>query len=804
MRKAPTLLLVGCLLAGAAKAGERIAFDAGWQFKLGDPAGAESPGFSADGWRVVDVPHDWSIEGVPTADAPSSEGGGYYPTGVGWYRKSFGVPAAWKGRIVRIAFGGVYMDAQVWINGVSLGTHPYGFTPFTYDLTANLLYGARNVIAVRVDNSHQRNCRWYSGSGIYRHVSIEVLDPVHLEPSATVVRTVSAAADEASIEVDAAVRNDSGTAVSPEVDVDVADAGGVRVSNVQSSSAGLVGAGSSGSIHEVVTVHRPRLWSPDSPVLSRARLRVRVGSNVTDSMTVPFGIRTLAVTPERGLEISGIPVKLAGGSVHHDNGPLGAAALDRAEERRVELLKAAGFNAVRTAHNPPSPAFLDACDRLGILVMDEAFDCWEKGKNPEDYSIYFRDWWRRDLDAMLERDRNHPSVVLWSIGNEVYERGNAEGARIARMLAARVRELDPTRPVTAGINGMGKAGVWTQIDPLFSALDVAGYNYQLPEIPADHERLPGRIIVATESYQSATFEAWQASQDRPYMLGDFAWSALDYLGEAGIGKVFPPGQPVIPHWAGPQFPWHGAECGDIDITGWRKPVSHYRSIVWDRGETLYMAVTAPAPGGGTWVESKWSMPPALPSWNWSGSKGIPLVVEVYSRHPRVTLSLNGRTIGERPTTRAEEFKAVFSVPYEAGTLSVVGDGGSLPAERFKLVTASSPARVRLTADRARILADGSDLSYVTVEITDWRGRPRPDRDQAVRFAVEGPGTIAAIGNADMTDLESYQANPHRTYQGRATVIVRSTSAPGTIILSASSPGLGSRPVRIQTSQPEPQ
>jgi beta-galactosidase len=802
MRKTPTLMLLGCVLAAGARAGERIAFDSAWLFRLGDPKGAESASFGTDGWRPVDVPHDWSIGGVPSPDAPSSEGGGYFPTGVGWYRKVLDAPAAWRGRTVRIVFDGVYMDSQVWVNGVSLGVHPYGFTPFAYDLTANLRLGGGNVIAVRVDNSRQPNCRWYSGSGIYRHVAIEVLDPVHIEPLSTVVRTVSADPDSASVQVDAVVSNDSEAVVSPEVDVDIADPRGAPESEVEVARAGQIAPGSSAEIHETVTVRHPRMWSPDSPSLSQARVRVLVAGREADRVSVPFGIRTLSVTAERGLEINGRPVKLVGGAEHHDNGPLGAAALDRAEERRVELLKGAGFNAVRTSHNPPSPAFLDACDRLGILVMDEAFDGWEKPKNPDDYNLYFRDWWRRDLDAMVERDRNHPSVVLWSIGNEVYERGNAEGARIARMLATRVRELDPTRPVASGINGLGKSGAWTQLDPLFSALDVAGYNYQLAQIPGDHERLPGRIIVGTESYQSATFEAWAASQDRPYVLGDFAWCALDYLGEAGIGKVFPPGQAVVPHWAGPQFPWHGAECGDIDLTGWRKPVSHYRSIVWDRGESLYMAATAPAPGGGTWVQSKWSMPPALPSWTWPGSEGKPIVVEVYSRHPRVTLSLNGRTLGAKPTTRAEEFKAVFSVPYEPGTLIAVGDGDGRPAERFELATAGPPARVRLTADRAGILADGSDLSFVTVEVTDWRGRPRPDLDQAVRFKVEGPGTIAGIGNADMTDLESYQANPHRTYQGRAIVIVRSTRAPGTVILSASAPGLGSRPVWINTRPPE--
>ena len=696
------------------------------------------------------------------------------------------------------------MNAEVWVNGTRLGFHPYGFTPFAYDLTPYLRAGTGNRLAVRVDNSPQPNCRWYGGSGIYRHVRLEVLDPLHLEPGGVVVSTAGANAEEAALRVEATVRNDSGAAQLASVDCAIKDDRAVVAGCLlkpglipgEPASAAMIPAGETATFRAVIRLPRPRLWSPDSPALYGLTVRALAGARVADQDQITFGVRTLRVSAANGLELNGRPLKLSGGSVHHDNGPLGAAALDRAEERRVEQLKTAGFNAVRTAHNPPSPAFLGACDRLGLLVMDEAFDGWEKSKSPHDYGVVFADWWRRDIDAWVRRDRNHPSVVFWSIGNEVYERGNADGARIAHLLADRIRELDPTRPVTAGINGLGGKNNWSQLDPLFAALDVAGYNYQLGRVEEDHARLPSRVIVATESYSVAVIEGWSAASRHPYVIGDFVWSALDYLGEAGIGRVFPPGQTATAHWEAPQYPWHGAACGDIDLTGWRRPISHYRNIVWNRGETLYMAVVAPAPGGGAWSLSRWSAPPAQPSWTWPGSEGRPLSVEVYSQRPRVRLYLNGRLLGEKPATRAEEYKAVFAVPYEPGALQAVGDGDGKPAETFSFSTAGPAAAVRLSADRAAILADGSDLSFVTVEVVDRNGILRPDASLPLSFAVEGAGAIAGIANADMTDSESYQGPAHRTFQGRALVVIRSARHPGAIVLSATALGFPPAQLRL--------
>jgi beta-galactosidase len=784
---------------GSAHGRERILLDADWRFHLGEVPAASQPACDDQGWRTVNLPHDWSIEGTVDPHAPGTGRDGFFPTGIGWYRRSFVALPAWSGQRVMIEFEGVYMNAEVWINGRSLGVHPYGYTAFFYDLTPYLQPGAANVLAVRVDNSLQPNSRWYSGSGLYRHVWLHVTDPVQVAPWGVFVATTEASVAAAKIRIEATVRNETDAPVSLSVETRLLDPAGQTVATA--SAPAQVAPHAEETVTDAATILNPRLWSPATPVLYRAVTRVMVGQNLADQVETPFGVRTIAVSAARGFELNGHALKLVGGSVHHDNGPLGAAAFDRAEERRVELLKAAGFNAVRTAHNPPSPAFLAACDRLGLLVMDEAFDCWEQGKTPHDYSVVFKDWWQRDLDAMVRRDRNHPAVVLWSIGNELYERGTPEGARIARMLTDRIRELDATRPITAGINGLGPAGDWTRTDALFAALEVAGYNYELARHAADHARRPERVIVATESFQSEAFPNWAAANDNAYVIGDFVWSALDYLGEAGIGRVFPPDQPAVKHWEADQYPWHGAYCGDLDLTGWRKPASHYRAIVWDRGEKLYAAVRVPSPDGRPWNLTPWSLPPARPDWTWPGREGRELTVEVFSRYDQVRLYLNGRLLGEKPTTRAEEFKAAFAVVYTPGTLQAVGVRGGREGETLALTTAGAAARIRLTPDRARIRADGQDLSFVTVEITDRGGRLRPDADAAVRFTLSGPGVIAGIGSGDMTTLESYQTNPHRVFQGRAIVVIRSEPEAGRLKLTASAPGLPDAAVFIRSSFP---
>lgn len=792
-------LLAILLVSAAATARERLALDTGWAFHLGDASGAETPGFDASAWTAVEVPHDWSI-GLPRGEKePTGGNGGFFQTGIGWYRRSFEAPASWRGQRIELEFEGVYQNAEVWLNGVSLGRHPYGYTPFALELSSHLRYGERNVLAVRVDNSAQPNCRWYSGSGLYRPVWLQIAAPVHVVPEELFLATTALSESQASVRAELAVRNDGDSERSVQVELQLLDPEGRLAARVREKVS--LAAGQSWRNTRMLTVENPKAWSPETPALYRAKVTVGTFFRQLDAYETSFGLRTVKVSAERGFELNGKPVKLNGGSIHHDSGPLGAMTLPRAEERKVELLKAAGFNSVRTAHNPPSTAFLEACDRLGLLVMDECFDGWAKAKNPHDYSVWFAEWWRRDLESWVKRDRNHPSVVIWSVGNEMYERGGAEGRRLAGELVAAVRALDNTRPLGAGVNGFGKPEDWAKLDALFSHFDIAGYNYELHRHTADHERVPGRVILATESYQNEVFANWRAVHAQPWIIGDLVWSSLDYLGESSIGRVFPPDKPVVKHWEGNQWPWQGAYCGDLDLVGWRKPVSHYRNIVWDRGERLYIAVETPSPDGRPWNVSPWAMPPSLPSWTWPGHEDKPLSVEVYSRHEAVKLLLNGVALGEKPTTEAEAFLAKFTVPYAAGELVALGLDGGRETERVVLRTASAPAAFRLSVDRPKLRADGQDLAYVVIEAVDAKGQANPQASLSASVEVTGAGTLAALGTGDPESVESFLATKRTLFQGRAVAIVRASRTPGSIQVRVSAPGLETVTAVLRTESP---
>lgn len=788
---ARSALLLGLLFAlpgAAAREVQRL--DAGWIFAADGPDAAGKP---------VTLPHDWSIARPVDHAAPAAGHGGFFPTGSGEYRRVIAAPAAWSGRRVELEFEGVAGLAQVSLNGVLLGRHAYAFTPFRVDLTPQLKPGADNLLVVQVDHSAQPTARWYAGSGLYRTVWLRVTDPVHLPADGVFVTTEELTDAQARLRLHLEVRNAGAVPQHVTVETQLFDPAGRPLAAVR--TAGRVPAAGEWTDSPAVVVPRPQAWSPDAPRLYRAVSRIMAGGRATDEVATSFGIRTVSVSAERGFELNGRPLKLLGGNVHADTGPLGAAAFARAEERKVGLLKAAGYNAVRTAHNPPSTAFLTACDRLGLLVMDEIFDGWEKAKTAHDFSVHFKDDWAREVDAWVRRDRHHASVVIWSTGNEMFERGSASGRRIAGEIAARIRALDPTRPVTAGVNGLGKTGDWTQLDPLFAHFDIAGYNYELTRHAADHARLPARVIVAAESYQSEAFANWAAMQDHPYIVGDFVWSAIDYLGESGIGRVFPPGQEAKKHWEADMWPWHGALCGDIDLTGWRKPVSHYRNIIWDRGEKLYAAVVAPPPGGETWNVTPWSMPPALPAWTWPGHEGRPLTVEVYSRHEAVRLELDGRVLGEKPTTRAEEFKAVFTVPYAPGELRAVGLRAGRPVETFVLRTAGAPTKLRLTVDRDRPRADGQDLAFVTIEALDAKGVWQPQAMPRVTVTVTGAGTLAALGTGDLASADGYTGPERALHQGRALAVVRTGDRPGRITVTVTAPGLPAAKLTLKSVRP---
>lgn len=815
--------------------------DGGWKFFLGDPGGADAPSFADASWRAVDLPHDWSIESKPEKDNPSGAGGGFFPGGIGWYRKTFHAPADWKGKRVSVEFDGVYRDAMVYLNGRKLGTHPYGYTAFALDMEPALDYAGANVLAVRVDNSAQPNSRWYSGSGIYRHVRVVVTDPTHVAHWGVFVTTPEATNAAAKVSLRTRVANEDTQQSDVTVETKLFDKTGKSVGEAKSNLS--IAASKDEEAAQEITVTNPALWSPESPTLYSAVSTVSKNGKIIDQVTTRFGIRSLAWSAEKGLLLNGKPVKLTGGSVHHDNGPLGAAAFDRAEERRVELMKAAGMNAVRTAHNPPSSAFLDACDRLGLLVLDEPFDMWKAHKTKFDYGSDFDEWWKQDVSSMVLRDRNHPSIVIWGIGNEIPELEVEQGKTIAKQLADQVRALDNTRPLTLAFPGTTTK---PNAEAVFSQLDITGYNYNLiPTYEKDHKALPSRMMLTTESFPAKAFPLWQASQDNPYVIGDLTWTAMDYLGESGIGawSYVPPqqakmaermsgammgtemvdgmfkgmaeGKDVMADMAknnsdpnakammeifSHPYPWHAAACGDLDLTGYRKPQSYYRDILWNGGDRVYATVRLPEPEGKKIMAIMWATYPTLPTWNWPGQEGKQLEVEVYSGAEKVRLYLNDKLIGEKPTGREQEFKAVFPVPYAPGVLKAVGLRGNRVVAESVLTTAAEPTKLRLTADLTIVQANGEDLSFVAIEAVDKNGRPDLHADQEIQFEISGPGVIAAVGNGDGQDADSYYSNRRKLYQGRALVVIRTSKQAGPIKLTASNSGLGKASVTVKANR----
>jgi beta-galactosidase len=715
--------------------------------------------------------------------------------GIGWYRKSFPSPEA--GRQVSVTFDGVYMNPELWLNGRRLGEHPHGYTAFTFDLTPHLNPpGGENVLAVRVRNEG-RNSRWYSGSGIYRHVWLTVTSPVHVPTWGVFVTTPEVSKDQALVKTSVEVRNATAASTPAVVRVRIRDAKGKELGGSE-TSLHLV-ANETRTAERFVAVHSPKLWSPDSPALYLAEVEVLVGDKVVDTVSTSFGIRTLEFDTTHGFRLNGESLKLKGGCIHHDNGPLGAAAIDRAEERKIELLKANGYNAVRTSHNPPSVALLDACDRLGMLVIDESFDQWTESKerNPQDYNRFFNQWAEHDIAAMVRRDRNHPSVIMWSVGNEIPEqfRGGDKGMRLRRAVLSH----DTTRPVTQAIcNDWGRVTRdWNNLsDPAFTHLDVAGYNYLPEKYEGDHARHPQRVMYGSESYPKDALAYWQAVEKHPYILGDFVWTAMDYLGESGLAHAYLSNEkpPFFMPW-----PWFNAWSGDLDLCGFKKPQSHYRDVVWRRSQ-LELMVHAPIPAGLTEELSGWAWPNESASWSWPGQESKPLQVSVYSRCERVRLELNGKVLGEQPVSEATKLTAKFNVPYQPGELRALGLVGGKVVAETKLETVGAPKKLKLTVDRSRIRADRNDLAYVSVEVVDSRGRRVPYAETAVRFTVEGAGELAGHASAVPNKPASFRGTLRETWQGRCLAIIRPTAhgKPGKITLKAEAAGLESETLTVRT------
>ena len=794
-------------------------FDLGWRFLRGDVASAENPGFDDSSWRRVDLPHDWSIEDLTPNAETAGEGtiwvGGNTPTrigpfdvalsagqeatgwvvgGTGWYRKRFRLATANENAQTEIRFDGVYMNSEVWINGHSLGNHPYGYTPFVYDLTPYLKRDGENVLAVKVRNEGA-NSRWYSGSGIYRHVWLTLTGDVRIPVWGVGVNTPKVLREISTVEISVAVENRGNVQQSVTIRTRILGPGGEVAANGDRAIDLAAGARSTAS--QSFDVKDAPLWSPAKPNLHRAEIEVLIAGKVVDRSTVAFGIRSIEVDINHGLRINGEMVKLKGGCAHHDNGILGAAAFDRAEERRVEILKSNGFNAIRTSHNPPSPMFLDACDRQGMMVIDEAFDCWNLGKNVDDYHVYFDDWWERDLKTMLMRDRNHPSIIFWSIGNEIDGRRDPSGVAIAKQLRDKVKSIDTSRPVTMAVPGPYDHNLpeWQANDPAFLHLDVGGYNYQWQQYEIDHKRFPNRIMMGTESFPFEAYDSWRSAERLSYVLGDFVWTAIDYLGESAIGHSI---LSQTPGWWRQQYPWFNSYCGDIDLIGDKKPQSYYRDVLWGRSP-LEIAVQRPLPRGRTEELANWGWRDELRSWSWKGYEGFPLKVRAFTTGDRVKLLLNGKDIGEKPVPESAKLIAEFDVPYADGELRAIAFKDGREIASHALNTVGKAARLHVKVDREKIRASRGELAFVTVEITDAAGAPLPDIVRRIDFHVDGAGELAAVGNANPKDVASFRQPSCRTFHGRCLAVLRSLGREGRIALRATSEGLLPASVIVECS-----
>ena len=732
---------------GASAQTQRQLFDNGWQF-------------THDGKTInVDLPHDWAIAYAPDpATGTSGTDGGWYPGGKGEYRKTFATP---KTEIVKLHFEGVYQKAEVFVNGQKAGQHAYGYTPFTVDVTPYLYQDKReNEVVVKVDNSEQPNCRWYTGSGIYRHVWLQAMPALHIAENGVFVTTHDISAERAIVGVEVTVANESDRDRNAMV---VVDSGMMMVA---------VPARQTKTVATSYAVRNPHLWSPDDPYLYETKVELKESGIVIDEHRARFGIRSFSYDAEGGFVLNGKPLLINGACVHHDDGVLGAMAFDAAEIRKVRQMKEAGFNLIRTSHNPTTRAFLDACDSLGMLVIGEAFDGWRTAKKPYDYSTLIDSCYREDIRAMVERDRNHPSIICWSIGNEVIERKDIRVITTARQLKQAILDYDKTRPVTEALCAWDDD--WEIYDPHFDVLDIGGYNYMIHKHATDHQRNPRRVMWQTESYPRDAFQNWALVHGYPYIIGDIVWTGLDYLGEAGIGRYYYEGERAGEHYVdGGQPDWHGAYCGDVDVTGWRKPISHYREMLWKDSKDLYMAVKEPDGYHGKILETRWSVWPTWESWNWPSWEGKPIDVEVYTKAPEVTLYLNDKPIGTKAVSHSTEYKAVFTVPYEAGTLRAEAGG-----KRATLSTAGEPARLRLTADRYVMTAGGQDLSFITVEVIDREGRVCPNAAIPCEAIVKGQGTLLSFASADLKVCEPYTSPRVTTWKGRALLVVRSSQKKG--------------------------
>ncbi len=776
--------LISCGLADAKPDSprSRISFNRGWKFMLQDVPGAEKPDCDDSAWGPVDLPHDWAIGGPFNKDL-LEEGGLPFP-GVGWYRKSFTIAPRDSDKVVYVEFDGVMRDAQVWLNGHYIGNWPYGYSSFAFDLSPYLHSGEQaNVMAVRVENV-ANSSRWYPGSGIYRNVRLSITDPVHVAHWGTYITTPVVSATEATIRAHTTVENQGTREKTVILETAIYDAKGrKRASGV--ASAKVDGQGRH-EFDQPLTVKQPKRWDIEHPHLYHAVTTVKVADMTVDEYTTSFGIRTFYFDADSGFFLNGRNLKIKGVNLHHDLGPLGIAVSRRAIERQLEILKEMGCNAIRSAHNPPAPELLELCDEMGFLVIDEAFDEWRKGKKKFGYNRWFDQWAEKDLRAMIRRDRNHPSIILWSIGNELREqRDLVQGRSIARFLTDICHEEDPTRPVTAAISRFAPEIL---AEGLASVIDVVGWNYQWKRYRAAHQAFPDRKQLATEtsavlstrgvyhfpvepyrrhesnqvtSYDFLTLgfgappdSEFFALEQNPFVAGEFVWSGFDYLGEPE------PYEDIA----------RSTYFGIVDLCGFPK-------------DRYYL------------YQSQWTTEPMvhlLPHWTWPEREGEITPVYCYTNCPSAELFVNSVSMG-RKTKRPGEYRLKWEqVTYQPGTLEIVAydeNGDAVCREMIR--TAGDPAQIKLTSDRTTVMADGTDLAFITVRITDQEGNFCPRANNLVKFQLAGPAQIAGVGNGNPLSFEPFQTDHRRAFNGLCLLILRAETGPGEILITATADGLAS-------------
>lgn len=787
-------LLIGAWGQAASSARTYVDLNPDWRFAKGDAANVMMAAFDDSAWRQLDVPHDWSIEGPFGPEYGS--GNGYAPGGIAWYRKHFTLEAALQGKCIAVEFDGVYDHSQVYINGFIVVGRPFGYGSFQCDLTPFVRFGSgRNVLAVRVDHSRFADSRWYTGSGIYRNVRLRVTDKLHVAYNGIYVTTPQVRETSAVIRVETTLGNVTGEGRAVSVRSRILGLDGSDIAAL--TTAANAGGGVNPLVVQEIPLDRPQLWSIESPTMYTLRTQVMAGEKVVDEVSTPFGVRTIAFDANKGFSLNGKPVKLKGVCIHHDAGALGAAVPMKVLERRLRILKDLGTNAIRTSHNPPAPELLDLCDRMGLLVKDEAFDEFTPAKNkwvagwnagvPSrwGYAESFEQWAVADIEDMVRRDRNHPCVILWSIGNEIdYANdpfshpvlGNnyrpehppaSELVRLGKPLVDAVKRLDPTRPVTAALANLPMSDAVG----LPEILDVVGYNYQESLYTAHHQKHPQRILFGSEN--SHQYNKWTIVRDNDYVAGQFLWTGIDYLGEARA------------------WPIRGSMPGLLDTCGFKKPNAWFRQSLWSDKPMVYLCTSGAGSGGsgrgrGGWLEESWNRP-----------EGSNVRVICYTNCEQVRLTLNDKPVGTKEATDAVNGALSWSVPYEAGVLKAEGLKNGLSVCEFALTTSGPASRIKLLPDPSHLRADGKDVCHVEFQITDDRGVRVPDAQNVVKFEVSGPVRFLAIDNGEMTGPEDYRSPERKASRGRGLAIVQSTRTSGRATVTVASPGLQSATLELE-------